>query len=72
MVDEYTKNAEKAGLSGKLRAVREELKGNGTELDGAKFDVITVRSALSFSADCCAYICHSAQWLTTTSTIPLE
>lgn len=44
MVDEYNKNAEKAGLSGKLKAVREDLTGNGTELEGAKFDIVAVRN----------------------------
>jgi tRNA1(Val) A37 N6-methylase TrmN6 len=44
MVDEYNKNAEKAGLSGKIKAIREDLTGNGTELEGTKFDIVAVRN----------------------------
>ncbi|KAJ7118940.1 S-adenosyl-L-methionine-dependent methyltransferase [Mycena epipterygia] len=40
MVDEFNKTMQSNGLSEQMRAVRAELKGEDTELDGMKFDVM--------------------------------
>lgn len=43
-MDLYNARAAEQGVSENMKAVRAELKGDGSELDGAKFDVIVVRS----------------------------
>lgn len=45
VVDLYNARAAEQGVSENMKAVRAELKGDGSELDGAKFDVIVCSAA---------------------------
>ncbi|KAF7359141.1 Methyltransf-25 domain-containing protein [Mycena sanguinolenta] len=55
MVDEFNKGAENHGISTeKMRAVRMELKGEDTELEGIKFDVVMCSLAYHHFGDMAA------------------
>ena len=68
MVDLYNKTGEEEGF-GSMKAVRAELKGEDGELNGQKFDVIVVSSALpeGGSRQNLTPVVNSAPWRITIS-----